>query len=939
MRTTTIARVLIIGLIVTVGGGGGGPLAWGQARRGPTARWLGQDGKDLVGPYAELRPSDVQDVHIALAGLPPRPIARVTVVGQGGGQWSYNPVAGDRSWRAELVRSPATAPVASIFLEVANPERGRAWTITLVFDDGRSIDVPLQGGRADPNRRMASAALAAKWLGQDGRDRAGLSPSVGPDGLMDVHVHLEKLTKDAEVQALRITTSGAPGWEFGANPSGKFNAELLRDPSDSTRADVFFQPDRNLAGASLTIDLIYNGGKTDRATVAASACDPAKTMPAPSPIKIVSGVTAKWLGQDGTPGVEAGSVRVAIEGLPRAVVKAVALSGGARGSWFQKGDPAVKDAPEPDAAPLVFKRRANDPTRADLFFAPERDETGSTMCLRLALGDGSHAVAFFPGGKADVALRGGPALPPPASARAITVRPGQDLHAAVSKGGAVRIVAGTYKLDRPLWLPASGSLVGEPGAILEFSQPARSAPWVEAIGVRGGRVRLEGFAVRFSGPVRWRENISYGPAVIGGPSNLDPAPGGRTVAELIATKLDLESPPPSGPGPWEESVNLMRLTGVLSGRIEGNSLRGGMIEFFGGPWSIIDNEHRGTHPRTFTPTMLVGHFTHDAVIRGNRTKHVAPAGKTWRFLVLTHSGFRDLIEANAITGVGPRDDDTISDMNMPEIVLTEAYGLHFEGKPSAVSADGRVVQVREPQGDPARTGAILAQLDGPRAGMWHRVAQTIDARTYLVDPPLTLDPGQSAPTISVATGFVAQAYRSNTIEARGAARATGFVLVGNHYGMAVTGNTVTGPGEGFRITSFASERPVHWGWSHNPALSLAIQGNTARDCGLGYRLAVDHAANIKSNAGRVYFTATLRDNKAVATQPSASSDRVAVRIGDPGGLDPREMIVTEAGTQGEGQAGALRVEGAVLNGRVVTGQSLRLSDDATAGAARSVAPR
>jgi hypothetical protein len=279
-------------------------------------------------------------------------------------------------------------------------------------------------------------------------------------------------------------------------------------------------------------------------------------------------------------------------------------------------------------------------------------------------------------------------------------------------------------------------------------------------------------------------------------------------------------------------------------------------------------------------------------------------------------------------------------MNMPELVLTEAYGLHFEGVPGAISADGRVVQVREPQGDPARTGAILAQLDGPRAGSWHRVAQTIDARTYLVDPPLTLEPGQPLPAISVATGFVAQAYRSNTVEARGAARATGFVLVGNHYGLAVTGNTVTGPGEGFRITAFASEKPVQWGWSHNPALSLLIQGNTVEDCGLGFRIAVDHAGNIKSGKGRVYLTASLRDNRAIGTaSPAAAKESVAIRLGDPGAPDPRALIVTEQGTSGRGpSAGVMRVEGAVLNGRVVTGQTLRLADE-TATTTRSVAPR
>ena len=46
-----------------------GSAAYGQAGRGPAVRWVGQDGKDFVGPHNRMEPSDVQDVHIAIAGL------------------------------------------------------------------------------------------------------------------------------------------------------------------------------------------------------------------------------------------------------------------------------------------------------------------------------------------------------------------------------------------------------------------------------------------------------------------------------------------------------------------------------------------------------------------------------------------------------------------------------------------------------------------------------------------------------------------------------------------------------------------------------------------------------------------------------------------------------------------------------------------------------
>ena len=45
---------------------------------------------------------------------------------------------------------------------------------------------------------------------------------------------------------------------------------------------------------------------------------------------------------------------------------------------------------------------------------------------------------------------------------------------------------------------------------------------------------------------------------------------------------------------------------------------------------------------------------------------------------------------------GIRDDDTIPPNNEPEIFLTEAYSLHFEGKPESVSPDRRVVRIVRP---------------------------------------------------------------------------------------------------------------------------------------------------------------------------------------------------------------------------------------------------
>ena len=78
----------------------------------------------------------------------------------------------------------------------------------------------------------------------------------------------------------------------------------------------------------------------------------------------------------------------------------------------------------------------------------------------------------------------------------------------------------------------------------------------------------------------------------------------------------------------------MRLIGAKNGVIADNILRGGPIEFFDGPWRIVDNDFRGTLPGTFSHGVFTGHGTHDLLMRGNRTRALEASGKTWRFLVL-----------------------------------------------------------------------------------------------------------------------------------------------------------------------------------------------------------------------------------------------------------------------------------------------------------------
>ncbi len=313
-----------------------------------SARWVGQDGRDLVGTSIHAGPNDVQDIHIVLAGLPPaRAITKLKITGLGGAVWGWVPSGSDPGfWRAEILRTPGS-PTADVYIEPSGVEKGRPFFVELTLDDGQTRNFDFKGGKADPNRRTAAAAMSVQWVGQVARDRTGPGPAVGPDGLQDVQLRLERLSPKAEIRTITLDAPGGLAWRYGTNPEAKPNAEFLRDPKDPSRGDLFFQPDRDLAGTTLTVKVSYPEDKSDTATVKAQRTEAKRAMPAPPAVKLVPNtITVTWQGQDGTAGTGPGDVHLALAGLTRNhVITAVALSGAAGGSWFEKAGEKIAVAP------------------------------------------------------------------------------------------------------------------------------------------------------------------------------------------------------------------------------------------------------------------------------------------------------------------------------------------------------------------------------------------------------------------------------------------------------------------------------------------------------------------------------------------------------------------------------------------------------------------
>jgi hypothetical protein len=873
------------------------PTAPTQSRARPAerlaGRWVGQDGHDFVGPSSEAKPSGVQDVRMQLVGLPAGvEIQSIVVKGNGGDEWQFN--AGN-SFRAHLEREPGSTR-ADLYIEPTRVETGRSFEVKITLADGRSADVYVDGGKADPNLRMKGAQLAVTWLGQDGRDRAGPTAAVGPDGLADVVLAMENLAPGIEVKAVEVI-SGKDRWEAGTNPDAYASAEFLRDAKDSSKATLYLAPLGLKAGARIDLRVTYANGTRDSTRLQAGKIDPRRAATAPKLPRVAAiGLEARSMGQDGPDGPIPGAVKVAISGLPKPVVAAaLADPAGDIWGWTSRGDLPLEGGSY--VRPMAWQA-GPDGRSAELAFAPTRDEAGAGLVLRLLHADGTQSIATIEGPKCDPALRS----PWPGSGRA-TARPGDDLAALAGQGGTIRLSAGTYRLDRPLVLERSVTISGEPGAVLEFRQPEGAAPWTAAIKVHAGNTTLEEFAVRFAGPVRWDMGVGHGPAVIGTTDDRDPRrEGDDPRAGLVFRKLDIEAP--RAATSWEMAPNALRLMSAASGVIEGCRLRAGAIELNAGPWTVVDNRHAGTPPNTFAFSVISAHHIHDLTVARNVVADEGPSGKTWRFLVLTQRGADATVVDNTIADVGPRQGDPV-DENAPEIILTEAYRLRFEGRPAAVAAGGSVIVVPDPQGDEGEPGDVLAVLAGPHAGEYRRVVQRIDRNSYLLDRPLPTSDAAALPAVSIgAGGFVGCRFEGNTIDGGERSKATGFVLVGHLYGASVARNTVRRCAQAFKISAFPTEQPVMWGWSHAPAFALTIADNRVESCPMPPLLAVEHGEPVKSSVGRAYLTARL-----------VGGEGATWAVGDGRSRDPGELVLETEG------ATSVRVESGTVNGRPSDGSS------------------
>ena len=892
----------------------------------PAAAWLGQDGHDLAGGATLGVGNGVQDVHIILSGLPSgESIHSVLLLGYGGGGWNINAGVYKPEFSGEMIRASGST-TADLYVDPYVTETGRYFDVVLNYADNSSVTFGMNGGTADPNLRMPSSVVSAHWLGQDGVDMTGSSPAVGPDGFQDADLALTNLYASSSIIAISVIDVSGHGWAYGLNPGLLNNAEFVRNSSDPTRGELYFNPSADLSGTSVTINVTYGDGKTDFTSLTLGHTNPTLAMPAPSPVSLNwTKLQGTWIGQDGLNLSGSGDVHLAIDGIPNGrTVASATLNDQAGTAWTYISPGATASQADPFAMTLAFKSSAV-AGRADLTFPPVRSETGETLTLVLLLDDGSHLATRMAGGAADPGLRA-----PDIAPTIIIAHPGDDLNVLANQYGTVQLTAGVYPLSQPLILYHPVDLTADPGVTLLFSQAASAPAWTTAIKVKASHTTLSGFAVRFAGSINWNQTVSFGPSVVGTTDNLDPNASDPLV-DLTFTGLDVRASAPATS--WEEATQLFRLVSASSGQVTNNVLNGGSTQLMHGPWQVTGNTYLGTLPDTFSYGVFATRSTHDVTFSNNLVTPTGGAGKTWRFLVMTGSGVGDVVLDNIARGIGPMDSDTVPNPNASEIVLTEAYLIHFEGVPTSVSADGLVVQIPSLQAGSARTGDVVAILSGPQAGQWRTISQVIGPSTYLLDSGVS--PGRFA--ISIATGFVDETYQGNTIDARGSSTALDFVLAGNQFGAKVQGNHWLGGMQAFQVTAFPSETPNLWGWTRAPILGLTFQGNTVEDTLLGGLLEVQHSGYMKTETGRVYFSGSFVNNTGVwsadylaaRAQSSVTEPPTLVTIGDALSADPGELVLTASGNTVTGPGNfatspTMSVLSALFNGAVARNQSLVL---------------
>ena len=815
---------------------------------------LGQDGHDLVGPDASQGPDGIQDLHFQLSGLAGA-VSQISIQGPAGFEWETEP-------------APAGAALAEFF----------------------------------PSSTASQGDLY-------------INPQVKSD----------------------LPSAGS------TLPLGGSTGSLIQLAN----------------GMLLTFTINYSGQTSpDVVTVNISnLTSPTNPMPAVlSPAKVVSTFGVTDDGQDGTgqPN-EVGFVHLVVTAPP-----GVAFSNATFDQVLWQLTDQVGIAWDSTAASLGHNHiyatlRPGTNNIVDLYFPPMRDEappagsTTPTMILQVSIPSNSnvYATPFMGGDWNKIALV--PSLDSEAAPLPAPTNEAQldsDIMSTSPEYDTIDLPANaTIVITQPIEITHSVKFMGNNATIL-FQQgdtaawpaTASGAIYVDAPTYDNVQLELDDLTIKFdmSSPIRWANSPGTTPALYDPENN--PAGVQHAVIDtgdsnvnsnftvLTLNNVQIFGPPAFDGSSFstlqgqlgqggnaiyqyvgEQDMNLVRTNFGDCGTIANSTFQGGTIEACGGPWNITGNTVLGSTTDTYSAGAFALQTTHDVSLVGNQVTQSDPSGREFRLVNLAGSGFDDTIENNSFGGgqIGNElsystTTDQFTGINDPEVILAESsYGVLFEGRPSAISADGRLLVLSNLRAyalpvvsGPGMVVSILAGVNAngtpnmSEAGQWFRVAQQVSLTSdntieLLMEDSLPPLPSGGYYVIEVTGGFVDNTVANNTINLSGKS-STGVVFNGEDYGTRIVGNhfiggstyetVYTGTAISLSAVDYSAPGgygpfPMPAGWTTLPDLGTVIEGNTIDDSLGGMVIGVDHGINYwasqvetTSETGRVFLTASVTNN-------------------------------------------------------------------------------
>jgi hypothetical protein len=820
------------------------------------ATCLGQDGHDLVGPDAAQGPDGIQDLHLQLSGLAGA-VSQIVIDSPGGFEWATEP-------------DPLGAALAEFF-PASSPGQGDLYINPQVRSDlgpsGSSLPLGGSTGSLIQLANGAQIALTINYQGQSAPDMASATVS----NLVSATLPMPPVTAPAVVVATFQVT------DFGQDGTG--------------------QP--------------YETGWVHL------------VVTAPNGVSFDSGTFSQIVWE---------------------------LSDQAGLAWDSTSATLGHNH-------IYATVRPNTTNVADLYFPQARNEapaagsTAPTMLLRVALrNDGNVYATPLAGTDWNPTAMTEPigAQPPPNPAPTTEAELRSDLSSTSPEYDTIDLPANTtIVVTQPLEITHSVNIVGNHATLL-FQQgttpawPANAsgAIYIDAPAYTNIQLELADFTIKFdsSAPLQWANPPGPGPAVYDPENNPAGIPHavidtGDSNTNLNMTLLTLSNMTISGPPAFdgstfsslqsqlvqqgnqasqyvgEQALDLIRTNADDQGTIANSTFQGGTIEVFGGPWKITGNTVLGSTGGTYSPGAFAVHAAHDLVLEGNQVTQSDLGGREFRLVVLAVSGFNDVVADNSFGGGAGQIGNELTfsavsgqfeGINDPEVILAEgSYGVLFEGRPAAISGDGRLIVLPDVRAyafagstGPGMVVSILAGVneDGSpatsAAGEWFRVAQQVSLDSdnsieLLMQDPLPATPPGGYYVVEVTGGFVNNAFIDNSLNLTGKS-STGIVLTGQDYGSRIAGNDFVGGTNydnvytgaaiivGAPISSAASGDgpfPLPQGWTALPDLGTIIEDNTIDDSLGGIIIGVQHTINYwvaqvysSSETGRVFLTATVSAN-------------------------------------------------------------------------------